>query len=155
MAVGKAGEGVWVDMGLAEDGERLAAGDIARTRSNTSFVEQESRNESTSKAWGLGVWFRRWVTPRSGSRGMMRRSVNSGAWLGRVRKWVLGKGGLRQPMGSGIGWSGGVAMVILGCQGSGERSVAIRVSSQQKAARGVRRLARKLAQNWFNSRGNG
>ena len=45
-------------------------------------------------------------------------------------------------------------MVILGCQGSGERSVAIRVSSQ-KAARGVRRLARKWAQNWFNSRGNG
>ena len=84
----------------------------------------------------------------------MRRSVNSGAWLGRVRKWVLEKGGLRQPMGSGIGWSGGVAMVILGFQGSGERSVAIRVSSQ-KAARGVRRLARKLAQNWFNSRGNG
>jgi len=50
MAVGEAGEGVWVDMGLAEDGERLAAGDIARTRSNTSFVEQETRNESTSKA---------------------------------------------------------------------------------------------------------
>jgi len=38
MAVGEAGEGVGVDMGLAEDGERLAAGDIARTRSNTSFV---------------------------------------------------------------------------------------------------------------------
>jgi len=83
------GNGVGVDESIGVEGNgRMAAGEnISVARSHTSFVEQESRNESTSKAWGLGVWFTRWVTPRSDSRGMMRRSVNSGACLGRVRKW--------------------------------------------------------------------
>jgi len=54
MAVGEAGEGVWIDMGLAEDGKRLAAGDIARTRSNNSFEEKEEK-EWRSRSSGLGV----------------------------------------------------------------------------------------------------
>ena len=44
--------------------------------------------------------------------------------------------GVRFPTGSGIGWSGGVLMVMVGVQGSGEWRVAIRVSSE-KGARGV------------------
>jgi len=39
----------------------------------------------------------------------------------------------------------------VGDQGSGEWSVAIRVSSEN-GARGVRRLDMKWAQNWFKSR---
>jgi len=50
--------------------------------------------------------------------------------------------------------SGGTGIVIVGDQGSGEWSVAIRVSSE-KGTRGVRRVDMKWAHNWFKSRGRG
>jgi len=97
MADGEAGgEGVRVDVtiGAAGDGKMVAGEDIAVTRSNTSSVEDE-RNGSRSIAWGLGVRIGRWLTPRSGSLGMMKRSVNSGAWLGLARKCECGTSGVR------------------------------------------------------------
>jgi len=63
-----------------------------------SSVEDE-RNGSRSIAWGVGVRMWRWVTPCSGSRGMMGRSVTSGAWLGRARKWEWGMTGVKSPSG--------------------------------------------------------
>jgi len=62
--------------------------------------------------------------------------------------------GIKLPLGSGMGCSGGTGTVIVGDQGSGEWSVAIKVSSEY-GARGVRRVERKWAQNWFRLRGKG
>jgi len=54
-----AGDGVGVDI-IVDGEERLAAGDIAWSRSNNLSVEREE-NDWRSKTGGLGVRRRRWV----------------------------------------------------------------------------------------------
>jgi len=81
------GDGVGVDGTevVVGEGKMVLGVERASTWANTSSVD-DGMMESRSRDEYLSVWFGRGVTAFSA--GIIRWSVNSGDWLGRVRKWV-------------------------------------------------------------------